>query len=369
MNHCYRTLIRALSATFLLSVCASTGWSAPKPSFTGLGSGTFAYEVTGPDITVVGRLNNNAAIWRQGTGWTDLSFRGFAYGISKDGQYVTGWTGSSSSNIGENQAYRWSESGGLELLPLDIAENSGNQGLAISADGQTVVGAEGNTSTNRRAFRWSATEGTVGMSSITGMPPNSQGRGVSGDGTRIIGRDDNSEGWLWDSTTKQITNLTTTPGGLATGFSPWAISADGTTVVGNSQVSSVWGSSYWTEQTGVIQIRAHDGNGTTEARDVSADGSLITGYYYDGTAGGTAYLWDSSNGVRELKSVLENDYDLDLTGWQLRWAYISDDGTTLAGAGFNPDGQDEAWVAVIPEPASGALFVIAIAIASRRPKM
>jgi hypothetical protein len=55
--------------------------------------------------------------------------------------------------------------------------------------------------------------------------------------------------------------------------------------------------------------------------------------------------------MQSLKDVLVNDYGLDLTGWTLISAQgISDDGRTIAGHGFNPDGYREAWVATIPEP-------------------
>jgi hypothetical protein len=72
-----------------------------------------------------------------------------------------------------------------------------------------------------------------------------------------------------------------------------------------------------------------------------------------------AFIWDAENGMRNLKDVLENDYGLDLNGWILRRANgISDDGLVIVGAGTNPYGFDEAWVATIPEPCT--LFLLGL---------
>lgn len=57
--------------------------------------------------------------------------------------------------------------------------------------------------------------------------------------------------------------------------------------------------------------------------------------------------------MQNLKGVLENDYGLVLTGWELDKAMgISADAFTLVGYGTNPDGLTEGWIAAIPEPAT-----------------
>ena len=80
-------------------------------------------------------------------------------------------------------------------------------------------------------------------------------------------------------------------------------------------------------------------------------------------------IWDSVHGMRSLKMVLENDFGLDLSGWDLTGAAdISDDGLTIVGSGIN-SGRYEAWIAVIPEPASWVLLVAgAIGVALLRPR-
>ena len=66
-----------------------------------------------------------------------------------------------------------------------------------------------------------------------------------------------------------------------------------------------------------------------------------------------AFIWDTTNGMQNLKDVLVNDHGLDLSGWTLREALgISPGGLTIVGDGYNPSGHTEAWVATIPEPAT-----------------
>lgn len=74
-------------------------------------------------------------------------------------------------------------------------------------------------------------------------------------------------------------------------------------------------------------------------------------------------LSENSNRIRDLRQWLVNDFGLNLTGWQLIGAYaISSDGNTIVGVGINPQGEQEAFRAVIPEPATALLTLAAIAI-------
>jgi hypothetical protein len=59
-----------------------------------------------------------------------------------------------------------------------------------------------------------------------------------------------------------------------------------------------------------------------------------------------AFIWDELHGMRNLKDVLVNEYNLDLTSWTLYGATgISADGLTIAGYGRNPSGNGEGWIA------------------------
>ena len=79
-----------------------------------------------------------------------------------------------------------------------------------------------------------------------------------------------------------------------------------------------------------------------------------------------AFIWDEQHGMRLLNEVLENDFGLDLSDWQLTEAWsswmatvISEDGTTIVGVAVKAEGQQEAWRAVIPEPATAVLLALA----------
>ena len=64
--------------------------------------------------------------------------------------------------------------------------------------------------------------------------------------------------------------------------------------------------------------------------------------------------------MRDLNVELPQAYGIDLTGWLLLQATgISDDRSTIVGWGLNPAGNTEAWVAVIPEPSSTSIALLA----------
>ena len=78
----------------------------------------------------------------------------------------------------------------------------------------------------------------------------------------------------------------------------------------------------------------------SDAHAVSGDGSVVFG-----SCGGTAFIWDSVHGMRDLQAVLTNEYRLSLSGWILSdVTAITPDGTTIVGSGTNPQGKDEAWM-------------------------
>ena len=102
---------------------------------------------------------------------------------------------------------------------------------------------------------------------------------------------------------------------------------------------------------------------TSTAYGISGDGQLIVG-----DSGSKAFVWDSMNGMRDLTSVLTDTLGLNLSGWSLSTASaISTDGSTIVGWGTDPSGEQEAWIAVVPEPASCLLVMFGLAaILARR---
>jgi hypothetical protein len=80
----------------------------------------------------------------------------------------------------------------------------------------------------------------------------------------------------------------------------------------------------------------------------SADGEVVVGVT-SSDGGDTAFVWDAEHGMRGLEDILTDEFGIDLTGWQLSVASaVSADGRTVAGYGFNPSRDIEAWMASLP---------------------
>jgi probable HAF family extracellular repeat protein len=301
-----------------------------------------AYAVSADGSVVVGFSNSDfkseAFRWTQATGMVGLGdlaggdFFSNAYSVSADGSVVVGQSSSASGN----QAFRWTESGGMVGLDLTVAK-------AVSADGSVVIGSSAG-----QACRWTENGGLVGLGFT-------RATAVSADGSVVVGRSD-GEAFLW-----------TEAGGTGLGYLPVgkhisdakAVSADGSVVVGSSGHLAF----RWTQSSGMAGL-GDLGDGSddlfnSQANGVSADGATIVGISHS-DSGWRAFTWDSDNGMRTLEEVLVNTYGLDLNGWSLESALdISDDGSTIVGYGWNPDGQQEAWIASTnPVPIPGAIWLL-----------
>ncbi len=230
-----------------------------------------------------------------------------AYGLSNDGSVMVGkahrkgyWP----------VAYKWTNAGGFELFNgLQASE-----ARAISGDGSIIAGFTMPDWTNpnvdnfrSEAFTWTESGGIVGLGDLTGGENSSRALAISNDGSFITG-------WGTSSNGKE------------------AVRWNGSEIIGLGDLLG--------------------GDFLSEAIDISSDGSTIVGF---GTTnnGTEAFIWDQFNGIQNLKEVLISNYGLDLTGWTLTSANgISGNGLSIVGSGINPNGQIEAWVANIPEPAS-----------------
>lgn len=83
----------------------------------------------------------------------------------------------------------------------------------------------------------------------------------------------------------------------------------------------------------------------SEARGVSADGSVVAGESYSSASEREAFVWEAQNGMRSVRDVLANCAVFPV-GWQMQTANdISPDGRHLAGDGVDPSGIVDGWVA------------------------
>ncbi|MDP6635954.1 MAG: PEP-CTERM sorting domain-containing protein [Phycisphaerae bacterium] len=245
---------------------------------------------------------------------------------------------------------------------------------AVSALGDVVVGifdTAQSVAYGSEAFRWRSGSDMVGLGDFPGKDFWSASRGVSADGTVIVGFGMNSTGYeafRWTETDGMV-GLGDFDGGehysLANG-----ISGDGSTIVGFGYPGTDTRAFRWTKGDGMVDLG--DPLGVLfdyHAYDASYDGTVIVGSVQDGPYEAvTAFVWDADHGIRSLQVLLENDCGLDLTGWTLTSARgVSDDGKTIVGYGINPDGNTEAWVATVPEPATlGMLALGGLAVLRRR---
>jgi uncharacterized membrane protein len=112
------------------------------------------------------------------------------------------------------------------------------------------------------------------------------------------------------------------------------------------------------------------GSFNSHALGASSDGSVVVGYG-NSDSGYEAFIWNATDGIRNLRDVLVNDFGLgpQLTGWTLLDARgISSDGLTIVGNGLNPSGDTEAWIATMPEPATICLLGLGSMVFLRRRK-
>jgi uncharacterized membrane protein len=110
------------------------------------------------------------------------------------------------------------------------------------------------------------------------------------------------------------------------------------------------------------------GSTSAAADDVSGDGSVIVGF--GSSVNGTeAFRWTQATGMQRLWDVLvASGVNPANDGWtKLVEAYgISDDGNTIVGYGVR-NGNNEAFLAVIPEPTMlAALALAATALITKR---
>lgn len=324
----------------------------------------------------------------QGLGFLPGHHSTMARAVSGDGSTVVGV----SQGTSEYRAFRWTSAGGM----TSFADSGGlSEAMAVSADGSIVGGYLQNTAGLRIPVLWrdssimasywlypGAVQGVSADGSVAvgtawsmgyggfrwrngweGFRFGSDNHGVSADGQIVVGTALTSTtgapwmqatmwigGWTGDDDWQRV-NLGKLPG--TDSSDALAISGDGTTIVGESGNRAF----RWTADMGMIDLGNLPGEGQSSARAVSADGSIVVGV--SGTTG--AFVWDEVHGMRDLKSLLETDFGVDLSSWTLTAASgVSADGKVVVGYGTRAGGGAEAWIAdltplpvgAIPEPGS-----------------
>lgn len=246
------------------------------------------------------------------------------HAVSADGSVIVG-TCLSNLVFGETQrmvAFRWTQSEGMVLLGDLPSGFLKSQASAVSARGDIIVGSISKSSRFQEAFVWTATEGVIRLGYLHDGDSRSDASSVSLDGKTIVGY-------------SSSTSLLRTP----TSMRMWITS------------EPAWQEDRreafrWTKKDGMTALGdLPGGDYFSSARAVSADGTIVVGNSSSSPGSSTTFIWDSVNGMRDLRDVLVAS-GADLSGWQLQDACaISADGSCIVGTGRNPAGQREAWLA------------------------
>jgi len=265
--------------------------------------------------------------------------------------------------VGNNNgaAYSWTQSGGFVGLGTLTGSGIGSIAYGVSSDGSVIVGRSVSNNASPggyyEAFRWTQSGGMVGLGDLPGGLFSSAATGVSADGSVVIGGGINAanqaEAFRWTES-GGMTGLGNLSGGI--GSMAYGISANGNFIVGVSGGSNFNEAFRWTQATGMVGIGFLNNDiKLSEAFDVSADGNVIVGGSNTADAE-HATIWTPTDGMKDLLDLLIAD-GVDTSHWKyLEVARtVSDDGNWIAGTGVNIDGNNEAFLAQIPEPETYAL--------------
>ena len=258
--------------------------------------------------------------------------RSYGLALSGDGQVVVGY--SSGNTTSSQRAFRWSPNTGMAAIP-PLPGFAYNKANAVSSDGMTVVGIVGQAS-GFRSFRWTEAGGSEDLGTLFGPFDSSHANGVSNDGNTIVGQ-------IYDGTTPAAYRWTSGSGMMELPplagqdhATAWGVNDNGELVVGSSsnpgRTAVVWNALGQPTDLGGI---------TSEALAISDDGNRVVGFGFSG--GEVAFLWTSVDGVLNLNEYLPT-LGVDLSDWQLeRATCISPDGKTIAGYG-RKSGIPEGWL-------------------------
>jgi probable HAF family extracellular repeat protein len=363
------------STLFVFTLACIAG-SIKAQSFTGLGTlgGDFssALAISGNGNVVVG-ISRNSAGFAQAFRWDTTSgiqsliptgTHSSAIGVSQDGENILG--GSTTMPRGP---FRWSD-GLAHKLKVFPGATGGASAKGISDDGAWIVGSSSWRGPGNRAARWSG----GGEISHLGVLPTgddlefSFANGISGNGSVIVGTSSSiigRQGFVWTEANGMVGVGTLTS--RTTQSDARAVSQDGLAVVGDVLDAGRRKAFLWTSLGGMEEIvdsnpmvNRHKGNA------VNGDGTVIGGSRGYGAID-EAFIWTRLDGVRSVSSILTNDYGLNIDGWELSTVTgISDDGDVITGFGFDPQGQQQAWVAVVPAPSIATLLVAAGFVSQKR---
>lgn len=331
-----------------------------------------AWGVSDDGQVVVGRSSHapdgyEAFRWSAATGLAGLGFlqggngRSLAKAASADGTVIVGYSASSQTIPGTTEAFRWTAATGLVGLGDLPGGEFDSDAWGVSADGQIIVGSAAGEYVGwpgfygPQAFRWTEASGFVSLGNLSGDPYFSVARAISADGSTIVGQSDFSEscvgiGFRWTAAAGMV-SLGDLPGGPCLSIAR-GVSTDGGMIVGTAYSAAGGDAFIWTPDGGMVVLGDLPGGyHYAEAWDVSGDGTLVVGLG-SALSGERAFVWDATHGMRELSAALASEHGVDPHNLQDRTFSeargISPDGRTIVGIGRNALGKTEAWIVRLP---------------------
>jgi uncharacterized membrane protein len=271
------------------------------------------------------------ATWRRGEGITLLPtfpgqpLKGIALTISADGSTIGGYAGITANSANRGAIWSGDSAPIMVMPPADFPATSSTEITGLNNDGTLAVGTviEEALSGNSAGFKW-----TLALGAVTFAPKESIG--ISDDSRVIFGS-------YWDGTSAPLAWAAVD--GQATFDQPdrqpvinepraLACSASGNVAVGWSRTNRINSFGYNVYDAFIWDITANTPIDLGElepltggqARAVSGDGSVVVG------SGSDAFIWDAARGMRNLVTVLQDEYHADLSGipYIVPWAMSRD---------------------------------------------
>ncbi len=260
--------------------------------------------VSGNGEHVLGLVNGREGVWNLTTDAFDFlepnaNSPFTAYDISEDGTAILADT---RDDDGTFQSAVWTLDGPVVTLePLQPGKTV--HGISLVAGG----GAVGFAVTDELpavATLWNESGDVENLNELSGIDALATAFAASANGKIIAGRVDGVTGF-WDED-RQYESLGALPGD---NFSfPVSISADGGTILGNSEkigAAGMYAPFRWTAEEGMVSLARFGDSTSTQVRDMSSDGRIIVASTNTGLA-----LINAGSGWRDLREVLELRYGL-----------------------------------------------------------
>ena len=340
--------------------CVSCAGAQDTPFFTGIGDlpggvvYSMAWDASADARVVIGDSarggfgSHEAMHWTLAEGMSPLgSGTSNALGVNGRGTVITGAYVIPNSST---EAFVWTPATGMIGMGDLPGGKFQSSATGVTADGRVIVGWS-DSSNGWEAYRWTVETGMVGLGDLDGGIFRSGATNISADGLVIVGSSishNGTEAFRWTAETGMV-GLGDLDGSSFDSVAT-AVSADGSVVVGSSMAYGGRMSFRWTDETGMVGLgRYHPDELGNRAYGVSWDGNVIVGEVgiLDDNGNG-AFIWTPETGMRRVTDVLAERGVTIPPGWYLLVAYgVSADGRTIVGAGINPAGNSEGWVAYL----------------------